>query len=338
MATYCAAAEPSGDGHHSMAHTGPPTKKETSRRSAWGCSELNLFTRYRTPLSSMPSRWMEKRGDFSSAGRYGAASLSERHVHLCASGIQSGNSHCECCWSRRLQVRLEHFSTGAMMELWKPLGARPRQRGLDLPVGDVFPPCPRSTSSSGSDTSLSGASLPSSSSACSNTSFEGTKSASPAGSSLSVSSFSFFLRPRRFFWTRSSSGAGSWAPSVGAGGWHTDDSSSASCCRYSRATLAARLLGRPPGGVSGPSSASLLPRTFCRQRGCGVGHSRSCDSFSSSISALGLRPRFPGALRGGTDPFSDVTEGSPCASVPTRAWPLAPQGSFWSLGFWVVFS
>lgn len=29
-------------------------------------------------------------------------------------------------------MRLEHFSTGAMMELWKPLGARPRHWGLDL--------------------------------------------------------------------------------------------------------------------------------------------------------------------------------------------------------------
>lgn len=34
--------------------------------------------------------------------------------------------------THRLQVRLEHFSTGAMMELWKPLGATPRHRGLDL--------------------------------------------------------------------------------------------------------------------------------------------------------------------------------------------------------------
>lgn len=40
-------------------------------------------------------------------------------------------------------------------------------------------------------------------------------------------------------------------------------------------TLAARLLGRPPGVVSRPSAASLLPSIFCTQMGSGVGHSRS---------------------------------------------------------------
>lgn len=39
------------------------------------CPITDLFTLYKTPSSSMPSRWMEKRGDFSSDGRYGAASL-----------------------------------------------------------------------------------------------------------------------------------------------------------------------------------------------------------------------------------------------------------------------
>lgn len=43
--------------------------------SAPGQPATDLFTLYKTPSSSMPSRWMEKRGDFSSAGRYGAASL-----------------------------------------------------------------------------------------------------------------------------------------------------------------------------------------------------------------------------------------------------------------------
>ena len=43
--------------------------------SASGQPVTDLFTLYKTPSSSMPSRWMEKRGDFSSAGRYGAASL-----------------------------------------------------------------------------------------------------------------------------------------------------------------------------------------------------------------------------------------------------------------------
>lgn len=42
-ATYCAAAAPSGVGHHSMAQMGPPTKKAASRRSSWGCRELNLW-------------------------------------------------------------------------------------------------------------------------------------------------------------------------------------------------------------------------------------------------------------------------------------------------------
>lgn len=41
-------------------------------------------------------------------------------------------------------------------------------------------------------------------------------------------------------------------------------------------TLAARLLGRPPGGVSRPSDAcSLLPSIFCTQMGSGAGHSKS---------------------------------------------------------------
>lgn len=48
--------------------------------SASGHSVTDLFTLYKTPSSSMPSRWMEKKGDISSAGRYGAASLGRKEV------------------------------------------------------------------------------------------------------------------------------------------------------------------------------------------------------------------------------------------------------------------
>ena len=46
-ATYCEAADPSGTGHQSRAQSGPPVKKDTSRRSGCAVIELNLEKRQR---------------------------------------------------------------------------------------------------------------------------------------------------------------------------------------------------------------------------------------------------------------------------------------------------
>lgn len=56
----------------------------------------DLFNLYKAPPSSRPSRWMEKSGDFSSTGRYGAASLGRNERERCILPLTGGDL-CQSC-------------------------------------------------------------------------------------------------------------------------------------------------------------------------------------------------------------------------------------------------
>lgn len=78
-------------GAESVARRGSGHQATGAARGRTPRSPTDLFNLYKAPPSSRPSRWTQKSGDFSSTGRYGAASLGRNEREKCILSLTGGD-------------------------------------------------------------------------------------------------------------------------------------------------------------------------------------------------------------------------------------------------------